>query len=87
MRVVWFVTPSSLAMHARAALTRWLLSRTLSRGAVREVEDDVWGDVAAPSIEAYLENFRNDLLGGGFEYIEDCGVVEKVGGGSVPTGK
>ncbi len=41
-------------------------------------EDDGFGNVCANSFENYLENYRNSLLGGHFEYVDGCGVMEKV---------
>lgn len=37
------------------------------------------GDQVAPSLTTFLEEYRNSILGGHFEYLEDIGVVEKVG--------
>jgi hypothetical protein len=33
----------------------------------------------ANSLGAFLEQYRDQLLGGGTEYLSGCGVVEKVG--------
>jgi hypothetical protein len=49
---------------------------------VREFDaDDGLGDSVADNFTRYLENYRNDLLGGHFEFLEDVGVVEKMGKG------
>ncbi len=42
--------------------------------------DEGFGDVVAPSLLRYLEDYRNSLLGGHFEYLDEVGVVEKMGG-------
>ena len=42
-------------------------------------EDDGLGDTISDNMVRYLENYRNDLLGGHFEYLDDVGVVEKMG--------
>lgn len=36
-------------------------------------------DQLAEGLGAYLEQYRDTLLGGGCEYLDGCGVVEKVG--------
>ena len=41
-------------------------------------EDDGSGDVLAESFSEYLEEYRNALLEGKYEYIDDVGAVEKV---------
>jgi len=41
------------------------------------VEDDA--EPVAPSLDNYLEVLRDDMLNGRYEYIEDCGIVEKMG--------
>ena len=38
------------------------------------------GDEVARSLADFLEQYRNDLLSGGFELVADLGVIEKVGG-------
>ena len=40
--------------------------------------DEGSGDVEAESFGAYIEQYRNSLLGGKFEYFEDVGVIERV---------
>lgn len=37
------------------------------------------GDEVAGSFVRFLENYRNDLLGGHFEFLDDVGVIEKMG--------
>jgi hypothetical protein len=44
-------------------------------------DDGVSSDPVAPSLAQYLEMYRNQLLAGHCEYLDDAGVVEKVGGG------
>lgn len=47
--------------------------------AVREWdEDDGVGDTISDNMVRYLEEYRNNLLGGHFEYLDDVGVVEKM---------
>ena len=46
---------------------------------VLEWEDGNVGDVVSPNLLRYLENYRNDLLGGHFEFLDEIGVVEKMG--------
>lgn len=41
--------------------------------------DDGLGDVVSQNVVALLEVYRNDLLSGHYEYLEDVGVIEKVG--------
>eukprot|EP01039_Chlorochromonas_danica_P005601 gene5600-6167_t len=41
--------------------------------------DDGLGDEVAPNLVRYLENYRNDLLSGRFDYVDDLGVVENMG--------
>lgn len=40
---------------------------------------DGLGDQVAPSLEKYLEDYRNDILGRRLEFLEDVGVIEKMG--------
>jgi hypothetical protein len=42
--------------------------------------DDGVGDRVSDNLTRYLESYRNDLLSGHFEYLDDIGVVEKMGG-------
>jgi len=42
--------------------------------------DDGLGDCVAPSLGAYLESYRDQLLGGTFEFMGGIGCVEKFGG-------
>ncbi|GMH73761.1 hypothetical protein TrRE_jg11257 [Triparma retinervis] len=44
-------------------------------------EADGVGDSIATSFNDYIEDYRNDLLAGKFEYVEDCGCLEKAGAG------
>ncbi len=43
--------------------------------------DDGLGDQLANNFVRFLETYRNDLLSGHFEFLEDCGVIEKMGKG------
>jgi hypothetical protein len=38
--------------------------------------DDGLGSTDSPSLAAYLEAYRNKMLGGHVEYVEDCGIME-----------
>jgi len=38
--------------------------------------EDGLGSVEAVSLAAYLEGYRNKMLGGHVEYVEDCGIME-----------
>ena len=40
--------------------------------------DDGVGDVVAPNLCVFLENYRNSLLSGKFEFVDGVGVMEKV---------
>lgn len=40
--------------------------------------DEGFGDVVAPNLMRYLEDYRNSLLGGKFEFLDEVGVVEKM---------
>lgn len=52
------------------------------KGRIREWEEEEGdGEVLAESFDDFLEQYRNDLLAGKFEYVEDCGCMEKAGGG------
>mmetsp|Transcript_2579 Transcript_2579/g.4693 ORF Transcript_2579/g.4693 Transcript_2579/m.4693 type:complete len:177 (-) Transcript_2579:321-851(-) len=49
------------------------------RGRVIEWDSqDGAGDEVAPSFIQYLEDYRNSLLEGNMEFIDGCGVVEKL---------
>ena len=50
-------------------------------GAVVEYSEEEEGEEICGSMADYLEDYRNGLLAGKFEYIEDCGCMEKAGGG------
>jgi hypothetical protein len=52
-------------------------------GEVKEwTQDDGYGDETLGGCFAdYLEEYRNDLLAGKYEYVEDCGCMEKAGAG------
>lgn len=58
-----------------------LVVDTKDNGAVYEwdVGENMPSDKLADGLGAYLEQYRDTLLGGGCEYLDGCGVVEKVG--------
>lgn len=55
------------------------------RGAVCEWSEGA-GEMVAKSLPTFLEKFRNDLLSGHYEFVEELGVVERAGS-RVPRGK
>ena len=56
---------------------------TDSGGEVFEWEDETGlGDKLSASLGTFLETYRNQLLSGQFEYLDGCGVIEKVGSSS-----
>ena len=62
---------------------RGLLAINKKSGKVIEWdEDEGSGDVLAESFYSYLEDYRNSLLGGKFEFLDDVGVIEKVSSGT-----
>ena len=58
-----------------------LVIDTNDDGAVFEwdIDETEPNDKLAPGLGAFLEQYRDQLLGGGSEYLSGCGVVEKVG--------
>ena len=40
--------------------------------------DDGVGEILNSSFSSFLENYRDQLLGGRIEYIDGCGTIEKV---------
>ena len=40
--------------------------------------DDGVGDVVAANLSSFLEQYRNNLLSGQFEFLDDAGVIEKM---------
>ena len=38
--------------------------------------DEGPGSTDSPSLATYLEAYRNKMLGGHVEYVEDCGIME-----------
>ena len=46
-------------------------------GAVYEYSEDGKGKLISDSFPEYLEKFRDQLLSGKYEFIEDVGIVEK----------
>lgn len=43
-----------------------------------ECNDNYLGDNVSISLNKYLEDYRNDLLSGHFEFLDDVGVIEKM---------
>ena len=59
--------------------TSGLIAINMKSGKVVEWdEDDGSGDFLAETFNEYLENYRNALLGGKFEFVPGVGAVEKV---------
>ncbi|TYZ66481.1 hypothetical protein PybrP1_004179 [[Pythium] brassicae (nom. inval.)] len=48
-----------------------------SRSAVFEFGDDGRGGQLAPTLLQYLEEYRNRLLSGQFDFVDDVGLVER----------
>ncbi len=52
---------------------------TEGRGEIVEWDaDDGVGDIVAGNLSSFLEQYRNNLLSGQFEYLDDAGVIEKM---------
>ena len=47
-----------------------------------ESEDSSLGDVVGRCFDDYLEEYSKGLMSNKFEYVEDCGLMEKAGSGS-----
>lgn len=45
-------------------------------------EEGLGDDFLSPTLEHFLENFRNCLLSGSCEYVDELGVIEKVASGA-----
>ncbi|EGZ26331.1 hypothetical protein PHYSODRAFT_327248 [Phytophthora sojae] len=55
-----------------------LITDTSARNAVFEFNEDGKGDrPLAPTLLEYLEKYRNRLLSGKFDFVEDVGLVER----------
>ncbi|RLN72071.1 hypothetical protein BBJ28_00011659 [Nothophytophthora sp. Chile5] len=55
-----------------------LVTDTGARNAVFEFSDDGKGGRSlAPTLLEYLEKYRNRLLSGHFDFVEDVGLVER----------
>lgn len=54
-----------------------LVADTSNKGAVLEFGDDGQGAQVASSLSQYLEEYRNRLLSGQFDFVEDVGLVER----------
>lgn len=50
---------------------------TSDEDAIYECCDDGKGKLLADSFSEYLEKYRNRLLSGKFEFVEDTGVIER----------
>lgn len=56
-----------------------LVIDTEDHDCVREWDaDDGLGDQVSSSLVRYLEQYRNNLLGGQFEFVDEMGVLEKM---------
>jgi hypothetical protein len=55
-----------------------------SEGSIHEWDiDDGLGDEISPSLEMFLEKYRDNLMKGQYEWLDsDCGVTEKMSSGS-----
>ena len=53
----------------------------LPSGAVAEWDEDGEGETVSPSFSEYLEAYSKNLLSGRWEFVDECGVMEKMGGG------
>ena len=78
--------PSPLDIHAwtfssHQGMGMLVVDTTTAKAAVFEWDEDdgVSEDPISSSLTAYLEDYRNRLLSGQCEFLEDCGVVEKMG--------
>lgn len=56
-----------------------LVIDTASDGVHEWDADDGLGDCLSDTLGAYLERYRDQLLSGQYEYLDGCGVIEKVG--------
>lgn len=54
-----------------------LIADVGSRNAVFEFGDDGKGSQLAPTLLQFLEEYRNRLLSGQFDFVEDVGLVER----------
>ncbi|KAJ0402645.1 hypothetical protein P43SY_007510 [Pythium insidiosum] len=54
-----------------------LVTDAAAKGAVFAFGDDGRGRDLAPSLSQYLEDYRNRLLSGRFDFVEDVGLVER----------
>ena len=53
----------------------------LPSGAVAEWDEDGQGETLSASFSDYLETYSKNLLSGRWEFVDECGVMEKMGGG------
>ncbi|CAM9247663.1 unnamed protein product [Chrysoparadoxa australica] len=60
----------------------FLVADIAKNGAVLEWDESGKGEGSclAKSFSAFIEDYRNQLLSGAYEYVEDLGVIEKVKG-------
>lgn len=54
-----------------------LVTDISNKGAVLEFSDDGQGAQVATTLSQYLEEYRNRLLSGQFDFVEDVGLVER----------
>ena len=54
-----------------------LVADVAAKNAVLEFSEDGVGKKLAPSLSQFLEDFRNRLLSGQFDYVEDVGLVQR----------
>ena len=60
----------------------WFLAIDGEDGEIKEwTKDDGAGDILATTFNDYLEEYRNALLAAKYEYVEDCGCMEKADAG------
>lgn len=57
----------------------YLVIDTSNNDEVLEWDDDGLGDRVSANFVRYLEHYRDELLENRFEFLEDVGVIEKVG--------
>ncbi|OQS05513.1 hypothetical protein THRCLA_20601 [Thraustotheca clavata] len=54
-----------------------LVIDTKHQNAVHECSEDGLGRELAASFSAFVETYRNDLLSGNFDFVEDLGLIER----------
>ncbi|DBA04608.1 TPA: hypothetical protein N0F65_012191 [Lagenidium giganteum] len=68
---------SSYVPFAADADGTYLISDVAAKNAVSEFSDDGKGKQLSSTLSQYLEDYRNRLLSGHFDYVEDIGLVER----------